>query len=173
MGWQTDDGDHEGWDAAEFPGGLFSVGSMNGGAMTRPLGPGGKMDHSGDPVVVDGRTAIGWRGLCECGWQGPLWQRVATIDEHDLAARRIWAPDLREYGDTPAEVEDAIYHEWRGHLPPRTLGEVREQAGITRHAEDALAKAVALARADGCSWDQIADAAGLLTARQAEDRWGQ
>ena len=75
MSWQTDDGLHEGWDAAEFPDGRFSVGSGDGGALVRFLEPRADVFDDGRQVV-DGRTAIGWRGLCECGWRGPLWRKV-------------------------------------------------------------------------------------------------
>jgi hypothetical protein len=57
MSYQTDDGLHEGWDAAEFPDGRFSVGSQNGGAMVRFIGPG--LDVDAGRGVLDGRTAIG------------------------------------------------------------------------------------------------------------------
>ena len=56
--------------AAEFPDGRFSVGSEVGGVLVRFLGPTRAPDAG--TGVADGRTAIGWRGVCTCGWQGPL-----------------------------------------------------------------------------------------------------
>ncbi|MET8047368.1 hypothetical protein ABZU75_07160 [Streptosporangium sp. NPDC005286] len=38
MSYQSDDGEHEGWDAAEFPGGWFSVGTTATGAWVHQCG---------------------------------------------------------------------------------------------------------------------------------------
>ena len=96
MSYQTDDGLHEGWEAAEFPDGRFSVGSGNGGALVRFLRP--ELDTDAEPGVLDGRTAIGWRGVCECGWRGPLWERVTDPMQHDLSARKVFDPAPSECG---------------------------------------------------------------------------
>lgn len=176
MSYQTDDGKHEGWDAAEFPDGRFSVGSGDGGTLVRFVGP--DLDASdvlADDLgrgVVDGRTAIGWRGLCECGWRGPLWRKVADTGQHDPAAHRIYDAAPSVYGDAPGGIEDAIYQEWRGHLPPQSLADVRAAAEDMRKAEDRLDDAVRRARQDGSSWADIGDAAGI--ARQsAHERWAK
>jgi hypothetical protein len=176
MSYQTDDGLHEGWDAAEFPDGRFSVGSGDGGTLVRFVGP----DLDADDVladdlgrgVLDGRTAIGWRGLCGCGWRGPLWRKVADTGQHDLAAYRVYDPAPSVYGDAPAGIEDAIYQEWLGHLPAPALIDVRAAAEDVRKAETRLDDAVARARADGSSWADIGDAAGI-TRQSAHERWSR
>ncbi|MGW0590993.1 hypothetical protein [Streptosporangium sp. NPDC002607] len=98
MAWTNEDGIHEGWDAAEFDRDRFSVGSGGGGAWARQFAAGpGPLQREGEPETVDGRTAIGWRSMCECGWRGQLWERVATPGEHrgrgtagqSLAVRKI------------------------------------------------------------------------------------
>uniref|UniRef100_UPI003F4912FE hypothetical protein n=1 Tax=Streptosporangium sp. CA-235898 TaxID=3240073 RepID=UPI003F4912FE len=172
MAWTNEDG-HDGWDAAEFPGNRFSVGSRGGGATVRhfPPGPGRLPAAQGEPEEVDGRTAIGWRGLCECGWRGALWERVATRAEHDAASRRIYDPDPSPYGDAPREVEDALHAEWNGHLEPETLTAVRIEAEAANAAQARLTEAVRAARRDGRSWTDIGSAVG--TSRQAaHERWG-
>ncbi|MER6830851.1 hypothetical protein ABT352_32995 [Streptosporangium sp. NPDC000563] len=131
MGWSNEDGEHEGWDAAQFPDGGLSVGSGGGGALARQFAPGPLHgQHRGEPETVDGRTAIGWRGLCECGWRGQLWERVATPGEHDPDRRRIYDIDPSPYGDAPGEVGDAIHVEWKGHLEPESLS--ADQPSIER-----------------------------------------
>lgn len=184
MGWVTEYGEHEGWDAAEFTGNRFSFGSTGGGAMVKRRDPAtGRWESydPGDPEVVDGREAIGWRGLCECGWTGPLWQRVATPAEHDPDDRRIYdgEPRLTESGRTdgriwggpPPQVEEAIFAEWRAHVKPLTaLDAVREQAAGVTAAQARLTEAVRAARQAGSSWTDIGRAVGI-SRQSAHERW--
>ena len=170
MSYQTDDGLHEGWDAAEFPDGRFSVGSGDGGTLARFVGP--SLDIDAGRGVLDGRTAIGWRGLCECGWHGPLWRKVADASHQDLAAHKVYDPAPSVYGDAPAGIEDVIYQEWRGHLPPQWLADVRAAAEDAHKAEARLNDAVQRARANGSSWADIGDAAGI-TRQSAHERWAK
>lgn len=170
MSYQSDDGQHEGWEAAEFPDGRFSVGSGNGGVLVRWLRP--DLDTDPEPGVADGRTAIGWRGVCECGWRGPLWARVTDPLEGNLAARKVFDPAPSEWADVPAALEERIYQEWRGHLPGPALADVRAAAEDLRKAEARLDEAVARARADGCSWADVGTAAGI-TRQSAHERWAR
>jgi hypothetical protein len=166
MSYQSDDGQHEGWEAAVFSGGRFSVGAEHEGVrVTRAIGD--------EAELIDGRTAIGWRGVCTCGWRGPLWERVTDPLEHDLAARKVFDPDPSEWADIPAGfLEDTIHHEWLRHLPPASLAEVRAAAEDVHKADYRLDEAVARARADGCSWADVGDAAGI-TRQSAHERWGR
>ncbi|WP_030925502.1 hypothetical protein [Streptosporangium amethystogenes] len=117
MVWETDDCAHEGWAAAEFSDGRVSVGSETGGAVVVRWGPEGEAEPAG---LLDGRDAVGWCAVCECGWRGPLWARVATPAEHDAERRRVHAaPGL--HGDAPDDVEDALRREWTDHLGPATF----------------------------------------------------
>lgn len=174
MAWTNEDGIHEGWDAAEFPGSRFSVGSRGGGATVRrfPPGPGRLSAARGEPEELDGRTAIGWRALCECGWRGELWQRVATPGEHDPDNRRIHDPDPSPHGDAPAEVEDTLHREWIGHLEPQTLTAVRLEAQALEAAQVRLNAAVSAARQSGASWADIGAAVGI-TRQSAHERWAK
>jgi hypothetical protein len=179
MGWSTEDGRHEGWAAAEMPDGRLSVGSASGrdgvGALVRRVGPGiGAWDDAkAERGVVDGRAAIGWRGLCECGWRGPLWARVDSAGQADANGHRVYAPDPGVYGDAPEAVEEAIRTEWREHLAPeQTLEAVRQEARAVAAAQARLTAAVEAARAAGASWADVGAAAGV--ARQsAHERWGR
>lgn len=170
MSYQTDDGLHEGSEAAEFPDGRFSVGPGSGGALVRFLRP--ELDTDAEPGVLDGRTAIGWRGVCTCGWRGPLWERVADPVGHDLSARKVFDPDPSVYGDPPPGIEDVIHQEWRGHLPSPSLADVGAAAEEARKAEVRLNEAVQRARADGSSWADIGAAAGI-TRQSAHERWAR
>ncbi|MEV4249349.1 hypothetical protein AB0J63_38780 [Streptosporangium canum] len=117
MVWATVDCAHEGWAAAEFPDGRVSVGSEHGGTVVVRWDPEGETKPAG---LLDGRDAVGWRAVCECGWRGPLWARVATLAEHDAERRHVYA-DPSPYGDAPDDVEDALRREWADHLGPSTL----------------------------------------------------
>lgn len=182
MGWQTDDGKHEGTATAVFPDGRVSVGSVGGpldqggGTMVRPVRADGGIDYAAPTAIVDGRTAIGWRAWCECGWRGPLWQRVATAADHDFAGRRIYDGefvDARIWGDAPQDVEEAIWAEWREHVRPLgALEAVRAQAAEVAAAQARLTEAVRAARKDGCSWADIGTAAGI-TRQSAHERWAR
>ena len=180
MSWQTDDGLHEGFGSAEMPDGRFAVGSGDGGALVRFLGPeaeaglglGLDADAAAGRETVDGRTAIGWRALCECGWRGDLWVKVTDPGQHDLAAHQVYDPAPSVYGDAPAGIEDAIYQEWHGHLPPRSLADVRAAALGVQVAQLHLDDAARRAHADGISWADIGDTAGI-SHRAAHERWGK
>lgn len=166
MGWQDDEGRREGWPAAVWADGRLSTGSTAGGALV--AGP----DLDGAQGVADGREAIGWRGVCECGWRGPLWRKAVGPDQADPATRRVYDSEPSRWGDPPPGVEDAIWAEWNGHLPPRSLAAVRAAALSFRQAENWLGQAIAKARAEGAGWDHIAVAAGI-TGQAAQQRWGR
>jgi hypothetical protein len=168
--WTSDDGDHEGWVAAEFPDGRVSVAYSAGGVHVVTPAEAISPCSPLPPDVVDGRTAIGWRGMCGCGWTGPLWRRVPSLAGHDLAKRQVHA-DPGDWADDPPEVEEAIRSEWRRHLPAQSLTVVAEAATAARQAQNRLTVAVAAARADHQSWEAIGGAAGI-SKQAAHERWG-
>jgi hypothetical protein len=101
-----------------------------------------------------------------------LWRKVTDANQHDLTARKVYDPDPSKWGDPPSGViEDAIHREWIGHLPSRSLTDVREAAEDVRKAQTRLDEAVQRARADGSSWADVGDAAGI-TRQSAHERWG-
>jgi hypothetical protein len=170
MSYITDDGKHEGWDAAEFPDGRVSTSlSAEGVHVQTPQDAIGYFGGKYPADVVDGRTAIGWRGMCTCGWLGPLWRRVPTPGQHDLARRQVHH-DPGNWGTAPPEVEDAIHTEWKAHLPHPTLADVAAAAEDARKAEARLGEAVNRARAAGQTWEAIGNAAGI-TKESASERW--
>jgi hypothetical protein len=167
--YKTDDGLHEGRDAAEFPDGRFSVGSESDGAAVQFIGA--DLDIDAGRGVLDGRTSIGWRGVCTCGWRGPLWKRGANTPAHDPIGRKAFDPAPNKWAVTPTPVDEWIHREWLGHLPPQSLADVREAAEDVRKAQIRLDEAVRRARADGCSWADVGDGAGM-TRQSAHERWG-
>lgn len=170
MGWTDDDGQHEGWSAAEFPDGRVAVAYSAEGVHVRTPADAIRFTSLEPLGIVDGRTAIGWRGMCTCGWLGPLWRRVPIPAEHDLPRRQVHA-DPGDWADAPDEVEEAIRNEWRGHLPAPALTAVTAAAVAARQAQNRLAIAVAAARADSRSWEAIGGAAGI-SKQAAHARWG-
>jgi hypothetical protein len=185
MGWQTDDGQHEGWTTAVFAGGKVSVGSTAGGALVRPVDADGHIVYDDGPAeeIIDGREAIGWRGMCGCGWAGPLWRRVHTPAEHDFDERRIYDAedrhvyddgkviDAREWGDAPTVVDDAVFDAWQAHIRPlQGLEAVRQAARELAAAQARLDDAVRTARTAGSSWADIGGAVGI-SRQSAHERW--
>ena len=172
MSWINDDGDHEGWAAAEMPDGRVSTGEGAGGISVRAPADAISPASAGQAEVVNGRDAIGWRGICSCGWLGPVHRRVPARQDADPARHLVyWAvPDI--WADPPPGTEDAIRVEWQAHLPAESLGDVKAAAAAARKADDALDDAVRRARQDGQSWAAIGDAAGL-TRQAAWERWGK
>lgn len=170
MSYQSDDGRHEGWCATVFPDGRVSTGARHDGALVAPVGPDGRAGHADD--VLDGRTAIGWRGHCGCGWQGPLWERVATAEEASTTDRKVWWPDPDHYGEAPAGVQDTVWSEWETHLEPKSLIAIREAAQAVREAQARLDAAVRVACEERRSWTEIGKAAGMRR-QSAHERWGR
>lgn len=171
MGWITDDGDHEGWAAAEFPDGRVSTGASSAaGVLIRTPEDAISMASIASAETADGRTAIGWRGMCTCGWRGPLWRRVPTEDAAALARRLVyWAePDI--WAEPPGALPEAIRDEWNAHLPSPALVGVKAAAAAARQADGDLDEAVRRARLDGATWAAIGDAAGM-TRQSANERW--
>lgn len=176
MTWVSDDGRHEGWAAAEFPDGRVSTAIAGGAgvavrtvedavsARVRP--PDWPTDD-----VIDGSTAIGWRGLCSCGWTGPLWRRTPLPPAHNPGLHTVYA-DPGQYAIPPDGTEDAIAGEWRGHLPPPELAAVTAAADAARKAAADLDDAVRRAHASGASWAAIGAAAGM-SRQAANERWGK
>lgn len=176
MGWRSEDGTHAGWAATEFSGDRYAY-----GASGKPIGQGGgALVRYRDPdtghwerrqEVVDGRAALGWRGLCECGWRGPLWTRADEPELADLDVRRLHLPEPSPYGIPPEGIEDAIRAEWQAHLHPTdALTEVRIHAAAMAAAQVRLADAVRAARRTGSSWADIGNAAAI-TRQSAHERW--
>jgi hypothetical protein len=168
LGYVSEDGRHEGWEAAEFPDGWLSVGAEPGGVLA--VAPASIARGSDTPVnVVDGHTAIGWRGVCTCGWLGPLFRRVPEPGQHDVARHQVHAAP-GPGAIVPAELEDAIHAEWKAHLPHETLAGITAAAEDARKADARLDDAVAAARAAGQTWEAIGRAAGM-TRQSANERW--
>jgi len=167
--WNSKDGQHEGSASAEFPDGRISVGSTAEGVLVQTLAGAYSSATPWAPEVVDGHTAIGWRGTCSCGWTAPLWRRVPSVADADLARRLVHA-DPGLYGDVPMDVEECIRGEWEAHLPHETLAEVSAAAEAARQANGRLNDAVASARAARQTWAAIGDAAGM-TKQSANERW--
>lgn len=171
---------HEGWTTGVYPDGRVSVGSTGTGEIVRPLDARGRVDHDAAEEIVDGRTSLGWRAQCDCGWHGELWRRVDDPADHDPAARQVADPprsitrtdgttiDPRIWGSPPEDLEERTRAEWRAHLEPDSIGAVGRTA--VADAQRALDRAVADARADGRSWTEIGQAAGM-TRQSAHERW--
>ena len=155
MAWITEDAEgHEGWAPAVWPDGAVSVGWTAGQVLVRPVGPDGRTAHP--EQTRDGAGAIGWRGMCECGWHGPLHPAASAPDRH---------------ADPPETTEAQIRAEWLAHIgQAQTLEQIRAEAWAVSAAQARLTEAVRAARTAGHSWTEIGQAAGI-TRQAAHERW--
>ncbi|HEX9086665.1 MAG TPA: hypothetical protein VF867_03970 [Arthrobacter sp.] len=171
MGWVSDDNEHEGWAASIAPDGRLSGSSTAGGMLVKGITGQYAPDKTmPDYEVVPDREIIGWRGACECGWQGELWERVTSPDDADFSRRREYlAKDESAYVSN--EVEDAIHDEWKAHLAPlEAVAGVKSAAREYAQAGHRLDKTVAAAKAAGASWTDIGRAVGI-SRQSAHERW--
>ncbi|NWL12313.1 hypothetical protein DM793_13615 [Paenarthrobacter nitroguajacolicus] len=172
MGWTSNDYKHEGWVAAVAPDDRLASGSTAEGMLvpgtTGHYQPAGEFDP--DREIVPDALIMNWRGACECGWQGELWQRVLTPAEADFDARREYLPP----GDpafVSGHLENAVHEEWLAHIAPSEaiLG-IEAAAREHRQAGHRLDKTVAAAKAAGASWADIGRAAGI-SRQAAHEHW--
>lgn len=162
MGWVDDDGRHEGWAAPVVKDGRTSGTYKADGVLVRGI----TGNYSRDDLLLDyeyvpDKDVIGWRGQCECGWQGELINRDMSNPRHADGAI------------APLEVEDEIHAEWKGHNNyARTLQAVKDAHWAVRSATAGLDAAVREAKANGSSWADIGTATHM-SRQGAHERWGQ
>lgn len=118
MGWISNDYEHEGWATAVAPDGRMSASSTGEGMLVKGITGHYKPDKMlPDYEVVPDSEIIGWRGACECGWRGELWEHVTSPAAADFSRRRDYlSPD--DFAHASSEVENAIHDEWKAHLAP-------------------------------------------------------
>ncbi|MGO4230901.1 hypothetical protein AB4Y72_18815 [Arthrobacter sp. YAF34] len=171
MGWISNDNEHEGWAAAVAPDGRLSASSRGEGMLVKGITGHYKPDKMlPDHEVVPDSEIIGWRGACECGWQGELWERVTSPAAADFSRRRDYlSPD--DFAHASSEVENAIHDEWKAHLAPlEVVAGVEAAAREYTQAGHRLDKTVAAAKSAGASWADIGRAVGI-SRQSAHERW--
>lgn len=166
MGWQTDDGRHEG----------AAVGLCADGALVGSYGPASQVMISEyrdgtraayDTDVRSETEVVGWLAWCSCGWRGPTYTRVHAPEREDRARRIVFEESPFE----PQWVQDEVHAEWYSHVrPSEAVGEVAEAASAVATATERLDEAVLGAREAGASWAAIGGAAGI-TRQAAHLRW--
>lgn len=125
-----------------------------------------------DHEIVPDDDITGWRALCSCGWEGPLWRRVTDRGTANLLRRRAFVPFLG-VASPSVDVEAAIRSEWMAHAGPAdAVGELKAAAEALKHAQERLNRKVLQARAAGVSWAKIGASAGI-TRQAAHERWGR
>jgi len=179
MGKVTNDGRHEGVTHHLFGDGSYGS-SWSGGPIAEHTADGTPIPLA-EQRTRDYAEVVGWRAICICTerhesrgrerWRGPLWTRVATLDEQDLDARRIHCGD--PYG-LDEESEDLIYVDWDIHVGPATdeLYAVGLAADEVADAQARLTEAVRAAREAGASWTDIGRATGM-SRQSAHERWAK
>ena len=176
MGRQTDDGRHEGYVAHLFADGMYG-GTWSNGPVATSTADGALLDSKQWQYRTQDEV-VGWRVICtdmrnykapEC-WRGPVWTRVATAAEADPERHRVYAPD--PYG-LDEDTSDLIMLDWERHIAPSQAAYPVELAAREFYdAQDRLNEAVRQARADGASWTDIGDAAGM-SRQSAHQRWSK
>lgn len=173
MGWVSEDNEHEGWAAAVAPDGRLSGTSTGQGTLFQGItGRYPRDKYMPDYEVIPHAEIIGWRGSCECGWEGLLWKRVASSEEAKPSLRLAYAP-LDGFADASQSVEDAIHDEWKAHvLPSSAVAGVKSAAREYNQAGRRLDQAVSAAKAAGASWADIGKAVGI-SRQSAHERWAE
>jgi hypothetical protein len=171
MGWVSADNAHEGWAACVAPDGRLSASSSGEGMLFAGVTGHYKRDETRqDHEVVPDSEIIGWRGQCQCGWQGEIWERVMSPAAADFGRRRDFVP-LDGFADASRKVEDAISEEWKAHIAPSdSIVGVEVAAREYNQAGHRLDKTVAAAKAAGASWADIGRAVGI-SRQSAHERW--
>ena len=168
MGWSNEDGKHEGWAGTLFADGWIGSGWERGGvSVTRA--PDGSFRWKERTVRPDAEV-IGWVPICECGWRGQMIARVASLDDVDVAARKIYSPNSH----LPEGLEDdLVLPQWQAHVAPEDLAVEASRAHREYvRAGQALDQAVAAMRAAGASWGDVGRATGM-TRQSANERWAK
>lgn len=125
-----------------------------------------------DHEIVPDDDVTGWRALCSCGWEGPLWRRVSDRETANLLRRRAYVPFLG-VASPSVGVEAAIRSEWFAHARPAdAVGELEAAAESLKQAQERLNRKVLQARAAGVSWASIGASVGM-TRQAAHERWGR
>jgi len=186
VGWLTEDGRHEGYLAPMFGDGQRGRGITGGSVPHDEVVVGDQGQREDGSWTWPTRPAgevTGWVVCCDCysntsfgpagSWVGPVFTRVPSKTQEDLAARRIFAADDEvAYVGERDEVRDAAVALLRSEhaFGVDALAEVEAAAAAAAQAKLRLDAAVALARHLGASWADIGRSAGM--ARQsAQERW--
>lgn len=160
MSWATSDGKHEGWIGSEVPGGRIATGSTAGYQILFNR-------VTGEETRIPNAEVTAWVLMCECGWRGTRWERVADPEAENRQAHRPYDAD----GYEPGWVEDEGHREWQAHIAPfEALDVVRDATSAVRDAQRRLDTAVNAARAAGASWLDIGNAADM-SRQAAHQRW--
>jgi hypothetical protein len=163
MGWISNDNEHEGGLPALRPMDVYLPRPQAKEGSVKGVSGRYKRDKlMTDYKVVPDAEITGWRGACDCGWQGAMWKRVASPADADFNERRDYvAPD--DFADASREVEDAIHDEWKAHIaaPSKAILGVAAAAREHSQAGQRLDKTVAAAKTAGASWADIGRAVGI------------
>lgn len=177
MGRQTIDGRHEGVVVHLFADGSYGS-SWGGGGPIPTHTPDGTPIPYAEQQTRSHAEIVGWRAACaDPGdyrdrehWRGPVWTRVATLDDQDLDAHRIYCDD--PYGLDEAS-EDLICVDWHVHIGASVeLHQVALAADEVADAQRKLTEAVRVARDAGASWTDIGRAVGI-SRQSAHERWAK
>lgn len=181
MSWTNDAGDHEGYVTEVFADGASSS-SWSSEGISVGYGPDGQELPRRQFADV-----VGWQLRCDHSrwdgptlprWEGPLWRRVATPEEDDPTAGRLFASD-----DDVVWIDDVwiegprqdlsamVMAAWHAHIgPSEAVAALEAAVGTAHRANVELDRAVSSARTAGVSWSAIGAATGM--ARQsAHQRW--
>lgn len=179
MGKMTNDGRHEGVIHHLFGDGSYGS-SWSGGPIAEHTADGTPIPRA-EQRTRDYAEVVSWRAICICTephefrgrerWRGPLWTRVATLDEQDLDQHRLYLDDDRPLDE---ESEDLILVDWDIHVGPASdeLYAVRLAADEVADAQARLTEAVRAAREAGASWTDIGRATGM-SRQSAHERWAK
>lgn len=165
MVWSTKDGRHEGYVAPLFGDGALGIGwEPRGVTVSRRPGPERPL---AERQIRRGSDAVGWMGVCGCGWRGAPYRWVHVPEAEERGALTAYSPD----SFPPSWVEEAVRLDWRRHADRHeAVNEVAAMALEVERANRRLEEAVMRARTAGSSWASVGGAAGI-SGQAAHERW--
>lgn len=182
VGWEDMEGRHEVYVAMMFADGSSGSGWAKGGITVT-------VDAKGNDIPVSRWPTRGYDEVT--GWEVRCnhrdnpeardsrrvvlarWERVATPQEEDRSAGRIYAAGSDVFHlDGREDVEEIMNRLWDAHCAPDNAFRAIELAAAERRQADArLDAAVATGQEAGLSWADVGRAVGI-TRQSARERWG-
>lgn len=171
MAWCTEDAAHEGSLCAVVPDGRIST-DLNRGVVLVEGVSGNYLRHPDARAfeIVPDDDVIGWRAVCACGWNGPMWTRTNLSREENLVRRNTFVPFLGRALPS-VTVEQRMRQEWHQHaVPAAAIAELASAAKDWKRAQRRLEDGVGAARVAGVSWGRIGEVLGM-SRQSAHERW--
>lgn len=169
--WVSGDGVHDGMPGFVVPDGRTAWSASGESVLVEGVtGSYERVPGETGCELVPADKVVGWRAGCECGWLGPVWERVISSGLSDHDKRLVYVP-FHSVATPSVACEDGMKEEWASHaVPASSVAEIEAASRAVKAAQGRLERAVTRGRATGLTWEVIGAAAGV-TRQTAHERW--